>query len=266
MGSQSRIMSNSVLHAFFLLTFGATIALAGEGPYAAFTWTPAHATNYGGADGSGTMGGACGYGNMFSRGYGLKTAALSYALFNNGLSCGACFEIKCNTAADSRWCYPNAGSVKVTATNSCPPNWSKPSDNGGWCNPPRVHFDLAYPMFTKMAQYVAGIIPVYYRRVKCSRTGGIRFTINGNPYFNLVLVHNVGGYGNVVTLYIKNSKTSWIKMTQNWGANWENHNKLVGCALSFRATLGTGQTLSFNGVTSMQWTNGQTWEANTNFY
>ncbi|CBI18044.3 unnamed protein product, partial [Vitis vinifera] len=99
-------------------------------------WQNAHATFYGNQD----MGGACGYGAATS--YGPYTAALSNALFNDGYSCGSCYD--------------------------------KPNDNGGWCNPPLQHFDLSEPAFLKIAQYKAGIVPVLYRRVSCAVQGGIR--------------------------------------------------------------------------------------------
>ncbi|KAL3697852.1 hypothetical protein R1sor_011928 [Riccia sorocarpa] len=258
-----RMFSADILMSVILLIASSAVVNA-DGPFAALTWTDSHATFYGGTDASGTMGGACGYGNMYNTGYGLNTAALSTTLFNGGLSCGACFELQCKVA-ESRWCYANGGSITVTATNLCPPNWDKPSDNGGWCNPPRTHFDLAYPMFTKMAQAVGGIIPVQYRRVSCIKTGGVRFSLNGNPWFNLVLIYNVGGDGNAVSVQMKGSQTSWFAMTHNWGQNWHLSQKLQGQALSFQLTTGYGNCLSFNNVASSDWSFGQTWEADSNF-
>ena len=124
-----------------------------------------------------SLGGACGFGNLYSTGYGTNTAALSSALFNSGLSCGACYELSCDTTG-SKYCLGGAPTITVTATNYCPMG-----SLGGWCDPPRQHFDLAYPMFVTLAQEVGGVIPVNYRR-----------SVKRTPIGFLLLISHEGCY------------------------------------------------------------------------
>ncbi|KAI7998181.1 Expansin-A8 [Camellia lanceoleosa] len=183
-------------------------------------WQGGHATFYGRGDASGTMGGACGYGNLYSQGYGTNTAALSIALFNNGLSCGACYQIKCNS--DPQWCLP--GTINVTATNFYPPNPSQSNDNDALCEE---------------------------RRNKI---------YNQWPLFNLVLVSNVGGVGDVHSVSIKSSRTGWQPMSRNWGQNWQSNSMLNGQSLSFQVTTSDGRTITSYNAGLANWQFGQTFE------
>ncbi|OAE28936.1 hypothetical protein AXG93_2960s1130 [Marchantia polymorpha subsp. ruderalis] len=245
-----------------------TPATASPPAWEVTAWTPSHATFYGEYNGVETMGGACGYGNLWWRGYGLETAALSDTLLNNGLTCGACFQLKCDLdhgGYSTRWCYKNVAPITVTATNHCPANWARPTNNGGWCNPPRTHFDLPLVMFNRMAQPVAGIIPIEYRRVPCEKSGGLKFYLSGNPWFNLVLVYNVAGAGAVTSMKMRGSQTVWYSMKRNWGQYWECPIKFSNQRLSFQVTLSSGHVRVINNLTPTNWYFGQTYEAATNF-
>ncbi|KAI3982507.1 hypothetical protein MKX01_031246 [Papaver californicum] len=258
-----------IIISFSLMTMESTVTQAASyGSVVQFrpsSWKLAHATFYGDETARETMGGACGYGNLFDSGYGTNTAALSTALFNNGYACGSCFQMKC---VNSKWCYKYSPSITITATNLCPPNWAQASDNGGWCNPPRTHFDLAKPAFMRFAEWKAGIVPVMYRRVPCTKPGGLRFKFQGNGYWLLVYVMNVAGGGDISKMWVRGSKTGqWISMSHNWGASYQAFAVLGGQSLSFRIqSYSTKEIVTASYVAPSNWNTGMTYKSNVNFH
>ncbi|RDY07023.1 Expansin-A22, partial [Mucuna pruriens] len=106
-------------------------------------------------------------------------------------------------------------------------------------------------MFTTIAIYKAGIIPVQYRRVPCIKTGGVKFEMGGNPYWLQVLLYNVGNVGDVSQVSIKGSNTAWLSMSRVWGQNW--------------VTTSDGKRLEFDNVAPAHWQFRQSYEGNNNF-
>lgn len=221
-------------------------------------WKHAHATFYTGDTGS--FGGACGYSDVTREGYGEGTTALSTTLFHNGAACGACFEIKC--IDDPKSCIPGQPSLFVTATNFCPPNFDQDTNDGGWCNPPREHFDIAYPAFKHIAEYKAGIVPVAYRRVSCKKQGGIKFTITGTKHWTLVTIWNIGGAGDISHVEVKgDNKLNWTPLHKNWGSKWQTSCSLEEESLTFKVTTSDGRfVISPNVTPNKYWKYGQTFE------
>ncbi|XP_066397761.1 expansin-A26-like [Miscanthus floridulus] len=218
-----------------------------HGKFKADPWTDGHATFYGGRDGSGTTdGGACGYKGELGKDYGALTAAVGPSLYSNGAGCGACYELK-----------GTKGTVVVTATNQAPPPVSGQKGE---------HFDLTMPAFLKIAEEKAGIVPITYRKVACVRQGGIRYTITGNPHYNMVMVTNVGGAGDVVGLLVKgNKRVKWTPMKRSWGQLWTTEVDLTGESLTFRVMTGDHRKATSWHVAPRDWKFDKTYQATKNF-
>ncbi|XP_019197568.1 PREDICTED: expansin-A9-like [Ipomoea nil] len=213
-------------------------------------WLDAHATFYGPPEG--TIGGACGL-EQFKETYSPYTTALSAALFNNAASCGACYEIKCVNSTGQ--CKTPQKPIIVTATDLCP------TGDGKWCAPPQAHFDLSMPAYLQIAEYKAGVVPVFYRRVPCMRKGGERFTMSGHQFFNLVTVSNVGGSGDVSKVEVNaEGHKNWVPLKCNWGEKWETNAMLSGKSLNFRVTTNDGKVVTSQNVAPKSWQYGQTFE------
>lgn len=49
----------------------------------------------------------------------------------------------------------------------------------------------------------------------------MKFLVKGNPYFQQVLIYNVGGSGDIMSMSVKGGRTDWLPTKRNWGDNWQ---------------------------------------------
>ncbi|KAG5558134.1 hypothetical protein RHGRI_008153 [Rhododendron griersonianum] len=197
------------------------------------------ATFYGGDDASGTMGGACGYGNLYTQGYGTNTAALSTPLFNSGLTCGACFQIQCIN--DTQWCIPGT-SVTVTATNFCPLG-----STGGWCNPPGKNFD--------MASY-----PYIFPKSTLREDRGHNIYNQRQPGVELDFDHQRGLRRRCPIGIDHGVQHGVASYDTELGQKWQSNTYMIGQSLSIQVTTSDGRTVTSYNVAPSNWTFGQTFE------
>ncbi|KAH7435329.1 hypothetical protein KP509_06G060200 [Ceratopteris richardii] len=225
-------------------------------------WLPATATWYGSSTGTGSDGGACGYGDLSASHFGRHVSAGSPVLFQAGFGCGACYQVKCSLRGI---CSPYP--VTVVITDECP---------GGYCASGKTHFDMGGAAFSAMASSTqstqgllnAGVVQVLYRRVPCSYGRGttISFQVNDgatNFWFSM-LIRYVGGAGIVATVDLMEGG-QWRKMEHLWGAYWCLNEGPLTAPFSIKITTSSGTSVNAFNVIPADWAPGQTYYSHVNF-
>uniref|UniRef100_A0A7N0ZVC9 Expansin n=1 Tax=Kalanchoe fedtschenkoi TaxID=63787 RepID=A0A7N0ZVC9_KALFE len=218
-------------------------------------WDSANATStFNGQDLAG-----CGFENQTE--YKGMTVAVSAAMYENGKTCGACFEIRCN---GSSACLPKT--IQVTAAKSCAASYFNGTRN--WCQEPRKHFELPTSIFSSISNDEGAVVPVQFRRVTCDRQGGMRFRLLGSGETVGVMVYNVGGTGEVVDVKMKGDSSAaaasgWVEMINGDDQRWvtaDRMSSLSGQSLSFRVTSSNGTVIECMNVAPKDWKFGESYE------
>lgn len=72
--------------------------------------------------------------------------------------------------------------------------------------------------------------------------------MKGESNFNMVMISNVGGSGDIKAVWIRGSiktRMTWVPIHMNWGANWQSNVDLRSQTLSFKLMLVDGKILEF---------------------
>jgi len=159
--------------------------------------------------------------------YGVWSAATpdprwSDTLTNNvpsfsGASCGQCYRLRCLNVplyANEVFCNPNAPDLHVRITDCDTPR------AGGW---PNNHFDLSQEGFQQIANPMAGMVNVMWKREACtSITGSPKWSLDGdsNGFFHDVVIYDVPLTGSIVTVWARPAGMKWMRLQHAWGAHY----------------------------------------------
>jgi len=156
--------------------------------------------------------GNCGYGTINTTYFPFAhIAAPNTAFYNNGTTCGECYEITCVKSwyNFSTCCIANT-SVVIQVSDQCPK-----AENLEWCSGDINHFDLSQAAFSVIAVDSCGVLNTKYRRVACNFTTNIKIVNKDgiNAYWYALYVENVNNYGNIKEVQMKDSSGSSTWMT-----------------------------------------------------
>lgn len=167
-------------------------------------------------------GGNCGYTGLWGTPYGPKIVAGSPAIYQNGLGCGQCYQIRCtDSGGQPKLC--NSVGTRVVVTDFCP--------GGTYCSSGKPAFDFSGAAINALALpgkdgqlRNRGLYNLLYKRVPCTYKGqNIAFKVDAgsSAYWLSILVKFVGGPGDISAVYIRMQNKYWFQpMRHSWGANW----------------------------------------------
>ncbi|XP_024545485.1 putative expansin-B2 [Selaginella moellendorffii] len=174
------------------------------------------------------LAGACGYGELEGTPYDSNIVAIGSESFNDGLGCGACFEVRCVNDTNCR----EEPTTVVVVTDECP---ECPADQ----------LDFSGTAFESLA--IEGQANITFEVVPGS-----------NEFWIAFLVKYVPGYGALQSVEVQSSgSNTWENAAHLWGAVWQIDGPLT-TPTSVRVTTVGGEvaTCVLTGITS--WSPGET--------